>query len=349
MAQSAATSTAIHINRKVDSFITATMQHEHIPGLSVAVVRDNRLILSKGYGFSNLEHNVKASEKSMYGIASVTKVFTAMAILMLAEEKTLSLDDTIGKFLPELPGLWKSITVRQLLNHTSGISSFSQHPKIPCAVGKQVREYVRGDAWKEVACLPLDFPPGKGWAYGDTGYYLLGLIIEKVTSKKYETFLEQRIFKPLEMHTTRLMSYRELIPGRADGYDFANHTYRLAPRFEIDEFSNGGLVSNVTEMSQLHLAFTSEKILKKSTWQQMWTATILRDGTTVPQYGLGFGLTLYEGRKRIGHNGGGGLGFSTALTHFPDESLTVILLTNANLPEGRSGVLANKIASLYFR
>lgn len=333
----------------LDSFVHSVMEREHIPGLSVAIVRNNQPVLSKGYGFSNLEHGIKATDQTIYGIASVTKVFTAMAVLVLVEDGKLALSDTIGQFLAGIPVAWRPITIRQLLNHTSGISSFSTYQKIPCPVGKDVREYVRGDAWKEVACLPLEFPPGEDWSYGDTGYYLLGLIIEQVSGKKYEEFLKKRIFDPLGMNHTRLMSYRELIPGRADGYSFENNQYTLAPRFEIDEFANGGIVSSVSDMARLHVAFTSERILKKKTWQDMWSKTALSGGRGLRNYGLGFGLSSYKGKERVGHNGGGGLGFSTALTHFPGEGVTVILLTNVNLPEGRSGALANEIASFYFR
>ncbi len=336
-------------NSQTEEFILGIMKNEHIPGLSIAIVKNNQLILSKGYGFANLENNVMASEKSMYGIASVTKVFTAIAVMLLVEDKKLSLNDTIGKFLSSVPDLWKPITIKQLLNHTSGISSFSKHSKIPCSVGKDVREYERGDAWKEVACLPLDFRPGERWSYGDTGYYLLGLLIEKISNKRYEDFLKERILSPLNMDKTRLISYKELIPLRADGYSYANNSYSLAPRFEIDEFSNGGILSNVLDMAKLHEAFTSEKILRKSSWKEMWNKTILNDGTIIPQYGLGFGLTPFKGKERIGHNGGGGLGFSTALTHFPGEDLTIILLTNVNLPNGRTGELVNQIASYYFK
>lgn len=335
-------------NARTEAFIQSAMRSEHIPGLAVAVMKGSKVMLVKGYGYANLELQAKTSTKTMFGIASVTKSFTAIAIMMLVEEKKVSLNEPIGTYLPDLPTNWKPVTVRQLLNHTSGISSFSKHEKIPCPVGKDVREYVRGDAWKEVACLPLDFKPGEGWAYGDTNYYLLGLIIEKVSKKRYEEFMKARVYSALGMPTTRLMSYKDLIPGRADGYDFNTKGYTLAPRFEVDEFSNGGIVSNVEEMIRLHVAFTSERLLKKATWNEMWTPTVLNNGKNIPQYGLGFGLTPYEGRKRIGHNGGGGLGFSTASSHFPDESLTVVLLTNVNLPEGRSGAMANTIASFYF-
>jgi len=135
-------------NSQTEEFILGIMKNEHIPGLSIAIVKNNQLILSKGYGFANLENNVMASEKSMYGIASVTKVFTAIAVMLLVEDKKLSLNDTIGKFFSSVPELWKPITIKQLLNHTSGISSFSKHNKIPCSVGKDVREYERGDAYK---------------------------------------------------------------------------------------------------------------------------------------------------------------------------------------------------------
>jgi CubicO group peptidase (beta-lactamase class C family) len=334
---------------KVDSLIHLQMKEKNISGLSLAVIENGKTVLAKGYGFSNLEHSIAASEQTVYCIASITKTFTAMATMMLVEAGKISLDAPISLYLSGLPATWKGITIRQLLNHTSGISSFSVHTKIPCPVGKDVRDYHRGDVLKEVACLPLDFPPGERWAYGDTGYYLLGMLIEHITGKSYEEFLRERIFSPLGMDKTRLISYTELIPGRADGHDYQNGAYKLAPRFEVDEFANGGLVSTVMDMARLHTAFTSEILLRKSTWDQMWTNARLTSGEMVTAYGLGFGLTPFQGRRRVGHNGGGGLGFSTALTHFPAEKITVVVLANANQAEGSIGKLANTIASFYFK
>ncbi len=337
------------INQNVDSLITQTIKENKIPGLSLAVVKDGELVFSNGYGFINLEHSIPTTETSIFSIASITKSFTALAVMILVESGKITLDKSIDTYLSDLPDSWEGITIRQLLNHTSGISSFTSHEKIPCPVGKDLRNYVRGDAIKEVACLPLDFNPGEDWAYGDTGYYLLGMLIEKITNLKYEVFLQESILIPLGMEHTRLISYEDIIPNRADGYSYSDYSFHLAPRFEVDEFSNGGLVSNATDMAKLHLAFTSEILLKKQSQDQMWTNTKLNNGKIIPSYGLGFGLTPFQGRKRIGHNGGGGLGFATALAHFPEEGITIIVLANSDQPQGKIGTVANQVASYYFK
>jgi CubicO group peptidase (beta-lactamase class C family) len=321
------------------------MMTHHIPGLSIAVMQDGKLIYLKAFGFSNLEHKVPAKPNTAFAIASISKSFTAIAVMQLVERGKLSLNDVIDQHLIGLPAAWKGISIRQLLNHTSGIPSFVSQAKIECAVGKQVIEYVRGDAWKEVGCLPMLFEPGTQWSYGDTGYYLLGMLIEKITCGKYEEFMQNNIFLPLGMHNSRIMSYTELTPNRADGYAFRNGRYYLAKRWEIDEFSSSGIISTAEDMIQMHLAFTSEKLLKKKTWQQMWEKTVLKNDSTV-NYGLGLGLTPFQGRPRIGHYGGGGLGFASGLTHFPKENLTVVVLSNTDNED--IGTLVNTIASFYF-
>lgn len=333
------------INKKVDTFISKEMKEKHIPGLSVAVMKNGQLIFSEDFGYSNLEHKVPVKQNTAFAIASITKSFTAIAVMMLVERGKISLDDAIDKHLHGLPDAWKGITIKQLLNHTSGIPSFVTQEKIHCSVGKQVFEYERGDAWKEVACLPLLFIPGEKWSYGDTGYYLLGMLIEKLSGERYETFMQENIFLPLGMLDSRIMSYIELTPHRADGYIYRNGKYYLAKRWEIDEFSGSGIISTARDMIQMHVAFTSEKLLKKQTWNLMWSKTVLNNDSTV-NYGLGFGLTPFQGRKRLGHYGGGGLGFSSGLTHFTNENLTVVVLSNTNNED--IGTLVNTIASFYF-
>jgi CubicO group peptidase (beta-lactamase class C family) len=297
---------------------------------------------------ANLELSVPATEKTVYHIASITKTFTAMATMLLVQEGKISLEEPISKYFPDLPEAWRAVKIRHLLNHTSGIKSFSNNDKIPCQVGKSESEYGRADALKEVACLPLEFSPGERWAYGDTGYHLLGMLIEKVSGKDYEQFLSERIFQPLEMRDTRLNSYNQLVTNRADGYSFHNSKFHNAGLLPIFEFANAGLVSTVLDMAKLNIAFTSEKLLRRATLEQMMTNAKLNNGEIVPSYGLGVGLTPFQGRKRIGHNGGGGLGFSTSLTHFINEKITVVVLANANQPTGGVGEMANEIASFYF-
>jgi CubicO group peptidase (beta-lactamase class C family) len=332
---------------KIDSFIREKMKSKNIPGLSLAVVRDGKIILAKGYGVANLELSVPATEKTNYSIASITKTFTAMATMMLVEEGKVSLEDPVSKHLPNLPVTWNLVTIRQLLNHTSGIRSFTETVGKPtCEVGKEIYNTPQ-DFLKEVACLPLDFPSGERWVYGDTGYLLLGILIEKVSGKNYEKFLRERIFLPLGMNDTRLITYSELIPNRADGYNWENGSFRHASQLSVFEFSNGGLVSTVLDMAKLDIAFTSEKLLKRVTLEQMMTNAKLNNGEIVPSYGLGVGLTPFRGRKRVGHTGGGGLGFATAVTHFINEKVTVVMLTNAN-QSGGVGEMANEIAEFYF-
>jgi CubicO group peptidase (beta-lactamase class C family) len=310
-------------------------------------VRDGKIILAKGYGMANLELSVPATEKTNYSIASITKTFTAMATMMLVEDGKISLEDPISKHLSDLPDAWKPITIRHLLNHTSGIRSFTENGGTPpCKVGKEIYDSPH-DFLKEVMCIPLDFPTGERWVYGDSGYLLLGILIEKVSGKTYEKFLRERIFAPLGMNDTRVITYTDMIPNRAGGYNWENGSFRHAAQLSIFEFSNGGLVSTVLDMAKLDIAFTSEKLLRRATLEQMMANVKLNSGETVASYGLGVGLTPFRGRKRVGHTGGGGLGFATALTHFTNEKITVVVLTNANQPGG-VGEMANEIAAFYF-
>lgn len=264
---------------------------------------------------------------------------------MLVEENKISLEDSISKHLSGLPAAWNPVTIRQLLNHTSGIRSFAAVEGPKCKVEKEMYDTAE-DFLKEVACLPLEFPSGDRWVYGDTGYLLLGILIEKVSGKTYEKFLRERIFAPLGMNDTRLATYIELIPNRADGYSWQNGSFRHTPRLSVFENSNAGLVSTVLDMAKLDVALTSEKLLKRATLEQMMTNAKLNSGEIVPSYGLGVGLTPFRGCRRVGHTGGG-LGFATALTHFINEKVTVVVLTNANQPGG-VGEIANEIASFYF-
>lgn len=334
--------------KQIDGFVKRKMKGYGIPGLSLAVVRNGKIVHLKGYGIANLELSSPVTEKTSFSLASITKTFTAILIMALVEDGRLSLDDPISKHLSGLPDIWKPITVRHLLTHTSGIPSFATLDKEPCPVAKQFRDYTREDVLKEVSCFPLDFAPGERFAYGDTNYHLLGMIIERVSGKSYDIFLHERVLKPLGMKDTRNTNYADLIPNRANGYSLRKGVLKNADRFEIDEFANAGLISTAVDMAKFEGAFTTEKVLKHKTLEQMWTNARLNSGEIVPQYGLGLGLTPFRGRKRIGHNGGGGLGFATSFTHFPAEKISVVLLSNMDQPGGRIGDLANEIAAMYF-
>jgi len=334
---------------KFDSLVREKMSANHIPGLSLAVVRDGKIIIAKGYGMANLELSTPANEKTAFAIYSVTKPFTAMAVMMLVEEGKISLEDPISKYLAGLPAAWNPVTVRQLLNHTSGIKSLQESSFNPKELP---RDYTPAEIINLTASFPLDFPSGESSEYNNTGYFLLGMLIEKVSGKTYEQFLRERIFAPLEMRDTRLQNYDELIPNRATGYTWQNSGFRNAVRLSPTiSFSLAGLVSTVLDLAKWDAALYTEKLLKKNTLEQMWTDAKLNNGQ-MAGFGLGFGITPYQGHKRAGHSGGA-TGFSATISRFVDDKVTVIVLTNAdNAGHKGKGFLiseiANEIASYYF-
>jgi D-alanyl-D-alanine carboxypeptidase len=335
---------------KVDAFVRGQMTENHIPGLSLAVVQGGKVVFAKGYGIANLELSAPVTERTVFAIYSITKTFTGVATMMLVEDGKISLEDPISKHLANLPAAWNRVTIRHLLTHTSGLKEFCAVPSKPCDLS---RDFTQAEVLNLVSSYPLDFPSGEHWAYGNTGYFLLGMLIEKVSGKNYEQFLHERIFIPLEMRDTRLENYAELIPHRASGYTWKNGGYRNALRVSPTlSFSLAGLVSTVLDLAKYDAALYTEKLLKRRTLDEMWTRGKLNNGQTV-DHGLGFGLSPYKGRRRVGHSGGH-TGFSTTITRLIDEKVTVIVLTNSDneghlQPESfLISDIANEIALYYF-
>lgn len=325
----------------VDQFIQARMEQRHIPGMSVAVVRDGKVVLAKGYGLANVELSAAANENTVFQLASVTKQFTATAVMMLVEEGKVSLDEKAVKYIDGLPAAWNQVTVRQLLNHTSGIKSYTSVEGFDKTMRK---DYTKPELLKLVTDAPMDFAPGEKWRYNNTGYYLLGMLIEKVTGKEYGAVLKERIFQPLEMNQTRVNDLREIIKGRAQGYTWGdgklvNGEY-VSP---TQPYSAGMLVSTVLDLAKWDAALYTEKLLKRSSLEQMWTAAKLNDGSPTT-YGFGWAVDVYRTRPRKTH-GGGIPGFSTNIMRFVEDKLTIIVLTNSD--RGGADNLAEGIAAFY--
>jgi D-alanyl-D-alanine carboxypeptidase len=194
----------------VDAVVEKAMQTRQFPGVSIGVVKDGRVILAKGYGLSDVEKSIKATAGTVYQLASVTKPFTAMATLMLVEQGKLSLDGKVTDILPGLPAAWTPVTVRHLLTHTSGIKSYTDLFGEKKVTNSQV--FTADQILALVKDAPLTFTPGEKYAYCNTGYYLLGMIIEKVSGQPYAAFLADRIFKPLGMTSTSLDDYADARP-----------------------------------------------------------------------------------------------------------------------------------------
>ncbi len=330
----------------VDSLVNSSMKEMNIPGLSISVLKKGKIICKKGYGYSNTELKYPATTQSNYLIGSVTKTFTAVAAMMLWEQGKFKLDDNIGKYLPELPTHWKPVTIRQLLNHTSGITTNLEKPDRYCKFSYTLEDYTQLNVIEETACLPLGFPPGSKFEYSGRNYFLIGMLIEKLTGKSYEDFLKERIFIPLALDQTGMIDYQKLIPNRANGYNWQNGVVTNSQQMNpVIEFADGGLVSTVEDLGKWMMALISGKVLKPATLEMMWSNPILTDGKAAP-YGIGFGLSPYNGQRRVGHTGGIP-GYSSCITHFRDADLIVILLSNTCHEKYNVGLLTNRVADLF--
>lgn len=317
---------------KVDDYVEKQRQQLHLPGVSLAVVRDGQLIKSRGYGLANLELNVRATEDTVYEIGSNTKQFTAAAVMMLVEEGKINLDDKLTKYFPEAPESWSGITVRHLLSHTSGIQNHVAVPDWLNVFKTSITSETtpaRDELLKMFFKLPLEFRPGETWSYDNTGYYLLGIIIEKASGKSYWEFLAERIFHPLGMTATRNTEPQPIVPNRASGYEWVNDHFENRPILApFIAFSAGSILSTVKDMAKWDAALYSEKLLKESSLHQVWAVTKTNDGADAPfDYGFGWFIGHYHGHHLVQHTGGTP-GFSSLIYRFLDDKLTIILLTN---------------------
>lgn len=330
----------------IDEYITTQMANYPIPGLSAAVVIEGTPVLMKGYGWANLELSVPATEHSVYEIASVSKTFTATTTMMLVENNEISLDDSITRFLDTSPPAWKPITIKHILCHQSGIRDYLGVPEYWQTTRLDVpREQIIG----LVSQLPLMFAPGESWSYDNTGYYLLGFMLEKVSGKPYDALLRELIFKPLEMNVTVMNSPAAIIKNRAAGYRLENNTlYNKEYYSPSGTFSSGGWLSSVADLVKWEAALYSEKLLKRTTLEQMWTpheSVRRNEHSSGFTQGLGWYIPSYPKRKVVTHNGGI-KGFSANMTRFIDDSITVILLCNLECM-ARPDVISKGIAEYF--
>ncbi len=328
---------------QIDALIQSEMEKQHIPGLSLAIVRQGEVLQASGYGFANLEWRVPATPDTAYQIASVTKQFTATAIMLLVNEGKLDLHHTIDHYLADTPAAWQTVTVEQLLNHTGGLmrDGTTAYWTKPADIKE---DYSYEQMFQMLAQAPLDFEPGTKMSYSNSGYFLAGLIIERITQQDLNTFLTERIFAPLAMTATRVNDLRLLIPSRATGYLWREQEWQHPAYIGLlHHFANGGLISTVNDLAQWDAALYAEHILPQPALRQMWTPATLHDGTTT-EYGLGWGITTHAGRRLVGHSGALP-GFTSYIGRFVDDGLTVIILTNS--ADASPAALAKGVADLY--
>jgi CubicO group peptidase (beta-lactamase class C family) len=323
----------------VDDLVRAEMDKQRIPGLSLAVVRDGKVVKEAGYGHANVELQVPATLETMYQLASVTKQFIAAAIMMLAQEGKLGIDDPVSMHVEGTPESWKDITLRHLLTHTSGIVRDD---------GAGFRGFLTEEGvLKEIAGKKLEFAPGEKWAYSNAGFNMLALVIRKRGGQRWDEFLQERIFTPLEMKATRRYSPAAIIPNRASGYLMVDNVLQNAPATPRS-LASGGLVTNVRDLAKWDAALYTDKFLKPASLEQMWTPVKLKNGTSIVAqgggYGFGWSIRIVKQHRLVGH-GGSRPGFSTFFARFVDDRLTVILLSNRDA--ARLPPLVEKIAAHY--
>ena len=323
--------------KRIDEYLRKEMQAQQIPGVALAVVRDGKIVLARGYGLANVEHQVPVKPETIFQSGSTGKQFTATAVMMLVEEGKLSLEDHITKYFPDAPESWRDITLRHLLTHTSGMTDYP--PDFDMR-----RDYTEDELWARIKPIPLAFKPGEKWSYSNLAYVTLGILIHKVSGKFYGDFLQERVFKPLEMSTARIISEEDIIPNRAAGYRVANGQLKNQSwvSSSLNTTADGALYLTVYDMAKWDAALYTEKLLKRSSLEQMWTPVKLNDGKTFP-YGFGWGLGNIRGHHVIEH-GGSWQGFKAQISRYVDDKLTIILF--ANQTRANQAKLAHDVAGI---
>jgi CubicO group peptidase (beta-lactamase class C family) len=333
------------VSGKVDECAAAELRSQHIPGMALAVIQEGKVVKAAGYGMANVELGVAAKPESIFQTGSVGKQFTATAVMMLVEEGKVGLDDKISKYFPGAPATWKDITVRHLLTHTSGIPDYTSE-KTGGAINMRT-DYTEEELVKKIAALPLDFQPGEKWSYSNSGYLLLGVLIHHVTGEFYGDFLQQRIFKPLWMTSTRIISEADIVPNRSAGYRLVNGEVKnqewVSP--SLNTTADGALYTNVLDLAKWDAALYTEKLLKKSSFDQMWTPVRLNSGKTYA-YGFGWSISDVNGHRLLEH-GGAWQGFTMHISRYVDDRLTVIVMTNLDSEHSDPGKIAQGVAAIY--
>jgi CubicO group peptidase (beta-lactamase class C family) len=289
---------------------------------SVLVAQNGKILLDKGYGFANLEWQVPNTPTTKFRLGSITKQFTAASILLLEERGKLKVDDPVKKHMPDAPAAWDKITIFHLLTHTSGIPSFTSFPDYESKEAQAMTPQQLVDWFKD---KPLEFEPGSKWNYSNSGYVLLGYLIEKISGQSYADFVQQNIFTPLGMKDSGYDSNSALIAHRAAGYSRGKDGPQNAGFVNMSiPLSAGALYSTTEDLLRWEEGLFGGKVLKPESLAKM-TTPFKQD------YAFGLGVSTKNGHKMIAHNGGIE-GFNTSLIYFPDDKLVVAVLANLNGP-----------------
>ncbi|HEV8363824.1 MAG TPA: serine hydrolase domain-containing protein, partial [Gemmatimonadaceae bacterium] len=320
----------------VDRYVTAQMALQHIPGLSLAIVRAGKVIKAQGYGVADLENGVPVTTGTVFKIGSVSKQFLATGIMLLAQDGRLTVDDPITKYYADAPDSWRGITLRHFLTHTSGV--LREGPAFD-ALKVQADSVVIRSAFAR----PLEFPTGSKYQYCNVCYFTLADVIARVSGKAWSAFLTERVFQPLEMKETRTTSTTALVPHRARGYVWRDSGYVNAAEL-LALRPSGAFLSTVIDLAKWDAALNEDRVLTRASRAAMWTRMQLTGGGS-SGYGFGWALDSLDSHLLV-HHGGALPGFRAEFARFVDDSLSVIVLANSD--NAQPALIADGVARIYF-
>ncbi|MGA2372000.1 MAG: serine hydrolase domain-containing protein [Candidatus Korobacteraceae bacterium] len=329
------------LRSSIDEIAQQVLKTTGVPSASIAVVQDGKIVYVQAYGAARLDPQTAAMPQMRYSIGSISKQFTAAAILLLAEEGKLSLDDPVSKYIPGLTS-GNEITIRELLSHTSGYQDFWPQDYVPPLMLQPISAEGIMDRW---ARKPLDFEPGTKWQYSNTNYVIAGAIVEKVSGQPLLQLLSQRVFTPLGMKSVADTNANKLPPTDPTGY----FRYALGPLHPAPKegrgwmFAAGELAMTAEDLAKWDISIINQSVLKPASYREMETETVLKNGVGT-RYGLGVFVTSVNGHRVLEHNGEVS-GFTAENIVMPDDKIAVVVLTNQDAAEAESEI-GNQVRAL---
>lgn len=306
----------------IDDYINAEMAHQHVPGLALAIMRHGQLVRAQGYGFANLEHQVPVHPDTVFEIGSAGMQFTAVAVMFLVEDGKIRLDESVRTYLPEAPASWAPITVRNLLNHTSGLPSTPD--------GEFRRDYTDEELLGIIYKQKLNFPPGAHWNFSYTDYVTLGFLIKRVSGEFYGALLARRIFGPLGMRTAGLIDNLAIVPNRAAGYQLDNGVLRnqdwVSPT--ANTTADGSLMLSVLDYARWDASLLGRKLLGPQSWAEIERPAALESGRSYP-YAFGW-YREHSAGQEVWRHSGAWLGFQSFVIHYRGDELTLVAFANSD-------------------
>jgi CubicO group peptidase (beta-lactamase class C family) len=308
------------------TYLSQVRRARHVPGMAVAVVQDGATRFAQGFGVASVEFDLPVDEHSVFHLASVTKIFTGVAMMKLVGSGQVQLETPVTEVLEGLPRSWHRVRIRHLLSHTSGLPRWEQSSGFR-AVPDDERDAVSpADRVRFAAEVPLQFEPGARFSYGTTAYVAAGLVIERLTGREFTAFVHDEIFAPLGMASTTYGSSYDVVMNRNPVlYNRETGMLRTWVYSYAGSLPAAGANSSMTDMARFLSAVDQGQVLHPSLLAELWSPTTLSDGSR-SGYGLGWTVAEHRGRTVVGHEGGG----HTWVTHFPDEHLSVVILSNLN-------------------